>query len=228
MKKNFKEIKNFLNSFVFPALSIILVFFQSFIIWQQTKISKEQLELSAKQLELERKNEEALFYLYTQQEISGNYGTHYDLENMYIESNGKFTQITSCEFFTYIDIDYYDVEKNDFQKFSYQLSDYYFGTRRRASDKYLPLIIQGTPGNNEKLVSFKYSFPDKKNTSFNIRRYVKLKYVNLFNEDKTVYFFVTPLEGSRIIEYSDETKELFERRMDSITIESLTPSLFIK
>lgn len=81
---------------------------------------------------------------------------------MYVESNGKFTKIDSCEIFTFIDLHYYDFETNYSNETTYQLSNYFVGVRRRSSDKLNPLIIQGSPGNNEKIASFKYSFKDKK------------------------------------------------------------------
>ncbi len=223
IQKIFNIIKNSYSQYIIPTLTIICLIFQSFIIFQQTKISKKQLEISNTQSEFERKKEEAAFNLFISEEQSGNSGTNHDLENMYIQSNGKFSRIDSVTFYTYLDIDYYNTDTNYYNTLSFQLDNYYSAKVWNPGDKFNPIRILGSYGNHEKYVNFKHSFEDNKKINCNIRRYVEIKYTDLFNDEKVIYFIVEPIYGARMLEDTEATKSLFHSKPDSVSLFDLTP-----
>ncbi len=207
MKKCFKcFLKD--NKIYFETIMSLLVSVTAIIV-SCASLLVAQRQLKVAEIQLLPK-----FTIYVHQEKSDNNGDFFDQDNIYIENSGGYFRQFSVQAVAKV-----VVKKSKRQSFAQKkiekyLWHYYFGTEYNSGSILRPAKIVGTRRNNYHFsnITREYSKMAEDENCFGdiaIIRYIKINYIDSFNNTHEEYYQVDSIRGSYEIDKS-LGKKLFE------------------
>jgi hypothetical protein len=166
-------------------------------------ISIFALSETKKQTKLEKLRTLPRFTIFVRTEQSGRREDLYDTEKIYIINNGEYFRNFEAQTVVIMNVKkmLFKTPMREYNS-SYVLNHYYSGHVYNSGSIEIPLIITGYDN------WFKYVELDREcisksdnncSISISIERYIRIKYVDMYNELQTEYYRVVPIYGCELL-----------------------------